>query len=607
MLLRSFAALLFTAVAFAGKVEPPKPQPASHAGVGRLAPDLSGKAVDGSAFKLSDALKKQKAAVIVVTSTTCPISKKYLPSVAALEKEYAAKGVAFVLVGAIQTDTADDLKALPTKAGTKAPVLHDTDGTLCKALGANTTADVFVIDSARTIKYHGALDDQYGLGYSLDAPKHQYAKAAIDAVLAGDDAPMPATTAPGCTLDLEDVKLPATDKPTYHREISRLVAQNCQECHRKGGAGPFTLDTLADLKAHKGMVKKVVEDGTMPVWHAAATGKAGEPRVFKNDRSLPETDKAALLAWLADGLPEGEKADAPLPRRFSDEWGIGKPDLIVQIPAANKVKATGIMDYIDVTVDTDLTEEKWVTAAEIQPTDKSVVHHVLCFSLPPKKKGDIEFKQRGEEQGYFAAYVPGNSRQILPEGFGRRLQKGGRVKFQIHYTPNGTATEDQVRIGFKFAPARPANEVNVFPLGTPAISIPPGADDHKEVAEFKLPFDTVLTAFSPHMHVRGKAARYEYDLIDPKTKKVTETKLLLDIPHYDFNWQLRYELAEPVSVPAGNTLRYIAWYDNSAKNPANPDPKKKVKWGPQTTDEMMLGYIEWYNPRLTREPEKAEK
>lgn len=592
-------------VASADKVEAPKPQPAGHAGVGKMVPDLTSKAIDGTAFKLSDAMKGKKAAVVAITSATCPLSKKYLPTLAAFEKEYADK-VAFVAINAISTDPPTDLKKLAAAAGLKAPLILD-DGVLCKQLGATTTTDVFVLDAARTIKYRGAIDDQYGIGYSTDAPKHTYARNALEAVLAGGDAPVPATTAPGCALDLADVKAPAAVRPTYHNFASRLIQQNCQECHRKGGIGPFSLETLADVKAHKGMVKKVVGDEVMPPWHAADANdaKADQPRPFKNDRSLPEADKAALLAWIADGLPEGEKADAPLARKFPDEWAIGKPDLVVQIPNAIDIKATGVMDYQNVIVESGLEEDKWVVAAEIQPTDRAVVHHVLVFALPPKKPGEFELPRRGEGQGYYAAYVPGNTKQILPEGFAKKLPKGARIKFQIHYTPNGTATKDQVRVGFKFGKA-PNYEVKVFPLGNPKISIPPGADNHKEEFEFKLPLDVTLTAFSPHMHLRGKAARYEYDVIDPKTKKVTETKVLLDVPHYDFNWQLRYELAAPVTLPAGTPVRYIAWYDNSSKNPANPDPKKTVKWGDQTYDEMFLGYAEWYSPLLPAKKEEKK-
>jgi peroxiredoxin len=605
------AALLLAGVCHADKTEAPKPQPAAHAGVGKLAPDLSGKGVSGADFKLSTALKGQKAAVVAVTSVTCPLSKKYLPTLAALEKEFAAKGVAFVVIDAVKTDTPADMTKLAADAGLKAPFVHDADGTLCKQLGATSTTDVFVLDAARTVKYRGAIDDQYGLGYSKDAPKHTFAKSAIEAVLAGSEPAVVATTAPGCALDLADVKAEAA-KPTYHNFASRLIQQNCQECHRKGGVGPFALETLDDVKAHKGMVRKVVKDDTMPVWHAATGEKAGDARTFKNDRSLPAADKDALLAWLADGLPEGDAADAPLKRTFADgEWQIGKPDLIVQIPKPINVPATGVMRYQYARVDLELTEDKWVQASEILPTDRSVVHHVLVFAVA---EDGTPVARRIDEQGYYAAYVPGNGKQVQPAGFAKKLPKGAAIIFQIHYTPNGTATKDQVKVGFKFADAPPAHEVAVKGISPPRAGFPPkpkldipkNDPNYKTAADWKLREDVVITAFSPHMHVRGKAARYEAITTDPKTGAEVST-LLLDVPHYDFNWQLRYELAEPVRLPAGATVRYTAWYDNSSQNPHNPDPNKDVRWGDQTTEEMMLGYAEWYNPKGVAKADKKEK
>ncbi len=584
------AVLASVGVAAAGKVEAPVPQPAAYAGVGRMAPDLTAKTVAGTEFKLSAALKDRKAVVVAVTSSTCPLSKKYLPTLAALEKEFGDKA-AFVLLAPIGTDTPADLKELVGKAGIKAPVIHDADGKLTAALGAASTTDLFVIDAKRTVVYRGAVDDQYGLGYSKDAAIHTYAKDALAAVLAGQEPKVPATTAPGCALDLP--KAEAAAKPTYHREVARIVQQNCQECHRKGGVGPFTLDSRADVIAHKGMIKKVLADATMPPWHAVGP-KPGELRTFKNDRSLPDADRDALLAWLADGGPEGDAADAPLPRTYPDDWAIGKPDLIVQVPEPIAVKATGVMKYQTVLVETGLTEDRWMRAAEIRPTDASVVHHVLVFVIPPHL---AKIPKAGEGQGFFAAYVPGNNHQILPDGFARKIPKGSLVKFQIHYTPNGTATKDQVRVGFKFT-TDPRYEVRVLPVAQPKIEIPPGADAHKEVAEFKLPVEGTVTAVSPHMHVRGKACKYEAVLPGG------ETKLLLDVPHYDFNWQHRYQFAQPVTLPKNTTVRFTVWYDNSDKNPANPDPKATVKWGPQTFEEMMLGYTEFYIPAL---PLKAEK
>jgi len=192
--------------------------------------------------------------------------------------------------------------------------------------------------------------------------------------------------------------------------------------------------------------------------------------------------------------------------------------------------------------------------------------------------------------GYYAIYVPGNSTLIYPDGFGKRLPKGSKVRFQIHYTPNGTATEDRTELGLVFAKEKPNHEVLVAALINTWFKIPPGESNHKETAWLPVPFDAVILGFLPHMHLRGKAFRYEV------TTPGGKPEVLLDIPHYDFNWQLLYNLAEPRRIPRGSNLTATAWFDNSDKNPANPDPTKTVKWGPQTFDEMLLGYVEYYRP-----------
>ncbi len=558
-------------------------------GVGRRVPDVKSTAIDGRDYQIGKALNDRKALVIGVTSASCPVSKKYLPTLAKLEKEYGAKGVGFLLLNPIATDSADEIKKQLEATEFQGPYFHDKDGSHAKTLGLTTTTEVFVIDPTRTMVYRGAIDDQYGIGYSTDAPKHTYLKDALDAVLSGKEPAVRATNAPGCALDLGSAKAAVPPKVTYHNRISRVIQQNCLECHRKGGVGPFALDTLDDLVAHKGMIRKVVEKGTMPPWFAAKPAE-GELSPFVNDRALSEADKTDLLAWFKEGAPAGEKVDAPLPRPFPTDWVIGKPDSILQLDTPIDIKATGVMNYQTVVVDSKLDSDRWIQAVEIRPTAREVVHHVLVFTAPPKTGVELfPPKPRGSEaSGFFAAYVPGNSAQIFPPGFGKKLAKGSRLVFQIHYTPNGTATKDQLQIAFKYAAAKPDKELKVFGLANPKFEIPPGDDNYKDSAEIKLPFDITLTGLMPHMHVRGKACKYVAEFPDGSKK------VLLEVPRYDFNWQLGYKLAEPIALLKGTKLVYTAWFDNSDKNPANPDPKKTVTWGPQTFDEMLLGYIEFH-------------
>jgi len=587
----------------AGKVDPkadaakepvrqaPRALPPAHHGVGRQAPDVAFTDVTGKSGKLSD-FKDQKAVVVAFTSTSCPLSKKYAPSLARLEKAYRDRGVTFVFVNPIETDSAEDIANAVKAHGFMGPYIHDKSGSFAKNIGATVTTDAFVLDPTRTVNYRGAVDDQYGQGYAHDAPRHTYLAAAIDAVLAGKAPQVAATEAPGCALDLEKAKAPATTV-TYHAQVSRLVQSHCVECHRKDGVAPFSLETYKDVVAHAGQIKKVVEKGTMPPWFAAPPAD-GKPSVWVNDRSLPKRDRMDVLAWLAGDRSEGDKADAPRPRTFDPGWKIGRPDLVVRPAEPVKVKAEGVMPYQNVFAETNLDEDKWVQALEVRPSAKQVVHHVLVFVIPPKKPGEgfdlFSPVAQNEAQGYYAIYVPGNSNLIYPDGFGKRLPKGSRVRFQIHYTPNGTATEDRTELGLVFAKEKPKHEVRVAGIVNARLSIPPGADNHKETAWLPVPFDAVIIGLLPHMHVRGKAFRY--DVTEPGKK----SDILLDVPRYDFNWQLLYNYAEPKRIPRGSMLKATAWFDNSDRNPANPDPKKTVKWGPQTFDEMLLGYVEYYIP-----------
>ena len=557
----------------------------AEAGVGRMIADVEFTDRSGEAGKLSD-FRKSKLTIVAFTSTSCPLSKKYVPSLARLEKEYSAKGVAFLFVYPIATDT-PDAKAFAGRS------VHDLDGKLTAAFAASATAEVFVLDSTRTVLYRGAIDDQYGLGYAREQPRNRYLAVALDEALAGKAPFTSATEAPGCTLEPDPAKaLPVT--LTYHARIERIVQANCIECHRTDGVAPFSLEKYEDVISHKAIIKTVVQGGTMPPWFAKAQAQHS---LFANDRSLTENDKNDLLTWLAGDHKKGDPADAPLPRKYESGWLIGKPDVVFQIPKPIAVKAEGTMPYQDVTVETNLDEDKWVQALEVQPTARQVVHHVLVHAVPKGAalkrnagvggiRPDAE-EGRDEAQGFFAIYVPGNSVLMYPEGYAKKLPRGSTLRFQIHYTPNGKATEDQTKFGMVFAKEPPRHEVKVAGIVNRQFLIPPGNDNYKVEARIPVPFDARILAFAPHMHLRGKAAKYE--LKTPEGKTAT----LLDVPHYDFNWQLLYRLATPIEAPRGSTISFTAWYDNSEGNPANPDPKKYVKWGQQTYDEMHLGYVEY--------------
>ena len=555
-------------------------------GIGRMIDDLSFTTLDGQNASLSG-FKNKKGLVVIMTSATCPVSKRYIPSVAKLQKELATQNIGLLLVNPFASETADEIKSQLTEAGIAAAYVHDKDKKLAALLRARTTTEVFLLDATRTLVYRGAFDDQYGINYNLDAPKHCYLHDAISAHLKNEKPVIQATAAPGCELDLGDAPKVAASPVTYHRDVARILQQNCVTCHRDGGIAPFALDDIEEVKDRAKVIKRVVNEGTMPPWFAALD-KAATTNPWANDCSLSAKDKADLFAWFeSSDRPLGNVAEAPAKRSYPAEWSIGTPDLIIPLSRAYDIKADGFMPYAFDVVDTDIPEDKWVTAYEILPSERDVVHHVIV--QVHEKGADARDREEGAG-GYWAIYVPGNGANIYPQGFARKIPAGARVSFQIHYTPSGKAKKERLRMGLVFAKSPPQYEVKTLALANPKISIPPGASHHVETQTRRVPFDIPITGYMAHMHIRGKAFKYEVTYADGKTET------LLDIPRYDFNWQLRYDYKQPKLIPRGSTLTITAVYDNSAENKANPDPTKLVKWGSQTVDEMMLGYFEYFLP-----------
>lgn len=556
-------------------------------GIGRMIEDLMFTTLDGQNRRLGD-MRGKKGLVIIMTSATCPVSKRYIPSVAKLEKELATHKLALLLVNSFASETHDEIKAQLTEAGITAPYAHDKERKLAITLQARTTTEVFLLDNARTLVYRGAFDDQYGINYNLDAPKHRYLHDAITAFVKNERPSIQATAAPGCELDLADAPKLTSSPVTYHRDVARILQQNCVTCHRDGGIAPFALDDIEEVKDRAKVIKRVVSEGTMPPWFAAME-KDADKIPWANDCSLSMKDRTDLLAWLnSSDRPLGNPAESPAKRSYPAEWSIGQPDLIVPLSRAYEIKATGFMPYAFDVVQTELTDDKWVTAYEILPSERDVVHHVIVKvhdrDESPRSQGE------GEGGGYWAIYVPGNGACEYPQGFARKIPAGAKISFQIHYTPSGTAKKERLRLGLVFAKQPPHYEVKTVGIANMRIAIPPGAKRHVETQTQRVPFDMPVTSFMPHMHIRGAAFKYEVLYADG------DAETLLDIPRYDFNWQLRYDYKQPKLIPRGSTMKITAIYDNSAENKANPDPTKLVKWGSQTVDEMMLGYIEYFLP-----------
>ena len=551
-------------------------------GVGRLIPDATFTDLQGQSHRLSS-YKASKGVVLAMTSSTCPVSKRYLPSLVALAPTLQAQGLTLILVNPYASETTDAIRAQLKSAGYRGLYVQDKDLTLSRTLGARTTTEVFLLDATRTLLYCGALDDQYGTNYNRETPRRTYLKDAIVDFVAGRAVTTAATSAPGCELDLGPKPTAAPTKVTYYGDVARILQQNCVSCHHGGGIAPFALDSLIGVKDRTKVIRRVVSQGLMPPWFAAPEAP-GKPNPWANDCSLSERDKTDLLAWIdSSDRPLGNPADAPRRLTYPSEWSIGQPDLIIPLSKAYDIKATGYLPYQRDVVQTTLTEDKWIAAFEILPSAREVVHHVIVTVHEKNEKV-------ADHESYWAAYVPGNGSYVFPVGFARKLPAGAKVNFQIHYTPNGTATKERLRLGLVYAKSPPKYEIRTVAVPNVFLKIPPGAANHVETITRPVPVDLAVTSLLAHMHVRGKAFKFELTTPDGKTET------LLDLPNYDFNWQLRYDFKQPRILPRGSTVRITAVFDNSTDNKSNPDPTKLVRWGPQTYDEMMIGYFEYFVP-----------
>ena len=380
----------------------------------------------------------------------------------------------------------------------------------------------------------------------------------------------------------------ADEGPTYHRDVAPIVQERCQECHRPGAIGPFALQTVDDAVDWAPMIEEVVRLRRMPPWHA-------EPGVgeFLNERRLPDAERQTILDWIAADCPPGDPADAPAPVTWPDPkgWRIGEPDAVLAMPEAFRVPAHGVLEYQYVQVPTDFGEDKWVRAMEVQVGAPQVVHHVLVFVIYPERSQSP--RVRGGLEGFFASALPGDAVRAFPDGAAKLLPRGSTLVFQLHYTPDGEREHlDLTRLGLRFAEADEpvTRRVRTVALYSTRFAIPPGAKGHEVRARYRFTEDALLVGLLPHMHLRGESFRYLLRTPDG------EAAPLLSVPRWDFNWQNLYRMKRPIFVPKGSVALGVATFDNSADNPANPDPTTTVRFGEQTSDEMMIGYLEVLEP-----------
>ena len=382
--------------------------------------------------------------------------------------------------------------------------------------------------------------------------------------------------------------------PTFSREVVRIFQQHCQTCHHTGDIAPFPLVEYSDAKPRATLIKFMTQTRQMPPWKAAEG--CGD---FRDARKLSDAEIQTIARWADAGAPEGNRADLPAPRTFSNDWELGTPDLVLA-NAETFTPPPHEDTYRCFTVPTNVTSDKWVRAVDTHPGDRSTVHHVLTFIDTTGESVRLDDAEPGPgyrcfggpgftTTGTLGGWAPGQRALELPENIAFRLPAGSRVVMQVHYHPHGETPEpDRTSYGVYFSSATDPKELRILPIVNQTFTIPPNDPNYRVDAKFffPLPFPVKIWLVAPHMHLLGKKMEVEY------TPPNGTAQCLIRVDDWDFNWQGSYRYVEPIDVPAGTTLSLRAFYDNSSANPRNPnDPPKAVSWGEATTDEMCLAFV----------------
>lgn len=563
--------------------------------------NVSLKDAEGTSVSLYD-LEGRKAIVAVFLSFECPVSNSYAPALSELAKTYEPKGVAFV--GIHSGSDADSAQLAKQAAEFKLPfaVYADPRFIAADAVKATMSPEAFVLDHKFVLRYRGRIDNSYAarLKKNQQTTSHDLKKA-LDEVLAGKPVSEPATEAIGCPIQRSE---PAkkTGDVTYYRDVLPILQNHCQQCHRPGEVGPFSLMTYKQAVNWAADIKDYTQLRKMPPW------KPVEGASFHNERRLSDKELATLAAWVDGGTPAGNTSDAPKPREFVDGWQLGKPDLVLTVPEDMVVGPSGRDLFRVFVLPTNLTEDKYVVGYEVRPGNKRVVHHTLNFidrtgAARKLEKDERERKKKPDEQdhgpGYSVAmgvgfipqggmggWAPGQMARWLPPGTGYYLPKGADLAVQTHYHRNGRTEKDRLSVGIYFAkqPVKQVFQGMVIPGRF--LFIPAGEKDFQVKGSIEVQQDCTLHSIMPHMHMLGRGIKVTM------TPPDRAARTLLAINDWDYNWQETYFLKEPIHIKAGTKLTVEAHYDNSDKNPSNPfNPPRPVRFGEQTDNEMCFVFL----------------
>ena len=516
--------------------------------------------------------KHRDALVLMTYDPTCS-SGEEIQRFASVQAAFAGANMSFGLLDTSGASRAE-LSALAGSLPATLPLLQDGPQLVADLLGASKVGEVFVLNPDRlNLFYRGNSG-----GVLTEVLESLDTSPPSDTVV---------TEVSGCALAISR----ATEAPDYAVDVAPIIRDNCTECHRRGGVGPFAMDSYIMLLGWSPMIREVVLNKRMPP--AQVDPEYGRSKMA---RYLSDEEIETLVTWIDARAPRGNVAEDPLEIHAAQlaaanefEWQLGEPDRVVVGPS-NAIPSTGVMDYIYEDIALDFDGDQWLRAIETRPGDESVLHHLMVFVTA----SDEDFWGAERElpvvsRRFVEGYAPGPHRLIeFDEGTGVLIPQGHKLSLQFHYVTNGQSTVDETELGLYFAaPDDSLLERRALAVGA-RFELPADVANFPLTAETKIETDIIVTGVRARMSYRGKKMRFVS--VDPNGGE----RILFSVPAYNYGWQPHYVFDEPVAIAAGSRLRVEGALDNSLSNPTNPDPSRAVAWGLESWEEMFTGYFTYY-------------
>lgn len=524
----------------------------------------------------------KKAIVLFIQGNGCPIARNAVPALTALREEFQPRGVEFFMLNPQPQDNRDSIAKEAKKFSYDFPILVDDSQLVAETLGVDRTSETFILDPrTMTVLYRGPIDDR--LGYETQKPEAtaHYLRDALAAVLSGETVAANTPEAPGCLVSFPARTAHDKSGVSYSEDVVPILEEHCIACHHEDGIAPWAMSDATMIQGWSRMMREVLMTQRMPP--GRIDPHVGVP--ISNAADISPAQMQTLVHWIDAGAPVAEGEDDPLQRlTFSkSRYALGEPDLVYKV-APQEIPATGVLDYRYIPVQLNLDRDVWVRAMEFVPGDPEVLHHVIAYLSTPADKSVRGQRARSEEDDSIAGFAPGRQPDQFRDNSGRLIRKGSNLLLQMHYTTSGRETVDETEVAIYLYDEPPEHVMSGDVAGQRRFLIPPHAKEHKLEGDQTIERDAYLYSVTPHMHYRGKYMRYLVEFPDGTTRDV------ISVPNYDFNWQFRYQLQEPLFMPAGSRLIVRGAMDNSARNPANPDPSRPVTFGLQTRHEMFFGF-----------------